>query len=73
MLNKPEAGLITLGTLGAFAMGLASPFCAVLYGTYISVLALPDDEEVISSANWYSLGFLGIALLVFICVFIEEM
>ncbi|XP_039294662.1 multidrug resistance protein homolog 49 isoform X2 [Nilaparvata lugens] len=71
MLNKPEAGLIMLGSLGAFAMGLASPFCAVLYGTYISVLALPDDEEVIASANWYSLGYLAIALLVFICVFIE--
>ncbi|XVF02602.1 hypothetical protein REPUB_Repub04eG0189000 [Reevesia pubescens] len=65
-MNAPEWKRILLGCIGAVTTGAIQPTYAYCLGTIISVYFLRDSSKIKSEIRFYSLIFLGLAVLSFI-------
>nr|CAD7263822.1 unnamed protein product [Timema shepardi] len=72
-LNKPEWPYIFIACVCSIVMGAAMPVLAVLFGSLIQVLGLPNRAEIHNETNKYSIYFVtagfGIGLSTFMQVY----
>ncbi|KAJ3006380.1 Multidrug resistance protein 1 [Thoreauomyces humboldtii] len=70
-MNQPEVVFLTLGVLCALGTGAVMPVFSLVFASILGVFGLPDHAEMQRQANWWALGFLGLAVGAFAFQFLQ--
>ncbi|KAB0792571.1 hypothetical protein PPYR_14530 [Photinus pyralis] len=74
-VNRPEGWNIALGCITSLIMGATMPVFSILFGDILGVLALPNDDDILTESNKYVIMFVvtgtitGIATILQIYMF----
>nr|QCO93568.1 ATP-binding cassette subfamily B member 2 [Chilo suppressalis] len=71
-LNAPEWPLIVIGSLAAFIQGACFPVFALLFGYASGVFVLPNRDEIIYWADFYSGMFVVVAAVAGVTMFLQS-
>lgn len=70
-LSKPEIPFLILGAVAALIVGISYPAFAILFGDVYGALALHDPDDVIQETNKICIGFLILAIVTGISLFLQ--